>query len=266
MSRGRGRAGGKTASGKPTGDQVEGRHAVRELLRAGRRRVRSVWLSEGQDPSPVLAEIVELAEERAVPIRRVNPTRLMAEARTTAPQGVIARAEPVPLVPFEDLLRAGNGGPPFVLAIEGVTDPGNLGGLLRTAVGAGVTGAVLPKHRSSPLSPAAVKAAAGAVEVLPLSVVGGLPAALARAREQGLWVVGLDPGAPPIWDLELVTEPVVVVVGAEGSGLTRLTRARCDALGGIPMTGPLESLNVAAAGAVALFDVARRRIEPNARL
>jgi 23S rRNA (guanosine2251-2'-O)-methyltransferase len=174
---------------------------------------------------------------------------------------VIARADPVPLLPLDDLLHGGVG-PPFVLAIEGVTDPGNLGGLLRTAVGAGVTGAILPKHRASPLTPAAVKAAAGAVEVLPLSVVGGLPAALARARDQGLWIVGLDPVAPPIWDLELVTEPVVMVVGAEGSGLTRLTRARCDALGGIPMTGQLESLNVAAAGAVALFDVARRRIVP----
>jgi 23S rRNA (guanosine2251-2'-O)-methyltransferase len=175
---------------------------------------------------------------------------------------VLAHADPVPTVPLDDLLAGRDGVAPFLLAIEGVTDPRNLGGLLRTAVGAGVTGALFPRHRASPLTPTAVKAAAGAVEVLPLSVVGGLPAALARAREARLWVVGLDPGAPPIWDLDLASEPLVLVVGAEGGGLTRLTRARCDALAGVPMTGPLESLNVGAAAAIALFDVARRRKVP----
>jgi 23S rRNA (guanosine2251-2'-O)-methyltransferase len=244
------------------GEQVEGRHAVLELLRARRRTTHSVWLAEGQDRSPILAEIAELAEAQGVSLRHVSAARLAAEAHTSAPQGVLARADPVPTVALDDLFAGGDGVAPFLLAIEGVTDPRNLGGLLRTAVGAGVTGALFPRHRASPLTPAAVKAAAGAVEVLPLSVVGGLPAALARAQKARLWVVGLDPGAPPIWDLDLAEEPLVLVVGAEGGGLSRLARARCDALVGVPMTGPLESLNVGAAAAIALFDVARRRKVP----
>jgi 23S rRNA (guanosine2251-2'-O)-methyltransferase len=244
------------------GEQVEGRHAVLELLRARRRKTHSVWLADGQDRAPILDEIGRLAEAQGVQLRRVGGARLAAEAQTSAPQGVIARADPVPTVALDDLLEPADGVTPFVLAIEGVTDPRNLGGLLRTAVGAGVTGAFFPRHRASPLTTSAVKAAAGAVEVLPLSVVGGLPAALARARERRVWVVGLDPGAPPIWDLDLASEPLVLVVGAEGGGLTRLARARCDALAGVPMTGPLESLNVGAAAAIALFDVARRRNIP----
>jgi 23S rRNA (guanosine2251-2'-O)-methyltransferase len=244
------------------GEQVEGRHAVLELLRARRRKIHSIWIAEGQDRAPILDEIAQLAEARGVQLRRVGGARLAAEAQTSAPQGVIARADPVPMVPLDELLAGPRGVTPFVLAIEGVTDPRNLGGLLRTAVGAGVTGALFPRHRSSPLTTTAVKAAAGAVEVLPLCVVGGLPAALARARERHLWVVGLDPGAPAIWDLDLASEPLMLVVGAEGGGLTRLARARCDALAGVPMTGPLESLNVGAAAAIALFDVARRRNVP----
>jgi 23S rRNA (guanosine2251-2'-O)-methyltransferase len=235
---------------------------VRELLRAGRRRVHAVWLAEAHDPAPIVDEIIALAEAQGVPLRRVNSARLAAEAQTTAPQGVVARADPVAMVTLDEILAAGDGATPVGVAFGGGTDPRNLGGLLRSAVAAGATGALLPKHRASPLTPAAVKAAAGAVEVLPLCVVGGLPAALARARERRLWIVGLDPGAPPIWDLELASEPLVVVVGAEGGGLTRLARARCDVLAGVPMTSPLESLNVAAAGAVALFDVARRRNAP----
>ena len=245
------------------GEQVEGRHAVRELLRARRRTTHRVLLADGQDRAPILGEIAALAEAQGVPVRHISPAQLAAEAQTSAPQGVVAHADRVPTVALDDLLAGSDGVPPFLLAVEGVTDPRNLGGLLRTAVGAGVTGALFPRHRASPLTPAAVKAAAGAVEVLPLSVVGGMPAALHRARERRVWVVGLVPGEAPIWDLDLASEPLVLAVGAEGEGLTRLARERCDALAGVPMTGPLESLNVAAAAAVALFDVARRRKVPN---
>jgi len=240
-------------------DQVEGRQAVRELLRARRRPVHSISIATGQDKAAILDEIVELARAQGVSVRRVPPATLTAEARTSAPQGVVAQAAVVPTVPLDRLLAPDGGRAPFLLVLDGVTDPRNLGGLLRTAVGAGVTGAVLPRHRASPLTAAAVKAAAGAVEVLPLSVVAGVPAALARARSQGVWTIGLVPGAPPVWDVELAAEPLALVVGAEGSGLAKLTRARCDLLAGVPLTGPLESLNVGAAAAVALFEIARRR-------
>jgi 23S rRNA (guanosine2251-2'-O)-methyltransferase len=141
-----------------------------------------------------------------------------------------------------------------------VTDPQNLGALLRSAEGAGVTGVIVPRHRAVHVTAAVTKAAAGAVEYLPMAVVPGIPAALARARELGVWVVGLDAeGEESLFGLTLATEPLVVVLGAEGSGLSRLTRRRCDVVVRVPLAGRLASLNVAAAGALALFEVNRQR-------
>jgi 23S rRNA (guanosine2251-2'-O)-methyltransferase len=243
------------------GDQVEGRQAVRELLLARRRRVREVWLLAEQDPSDALVDIVELAEAERVPVRSVGRSKFFAEARCEAPQGVLAKAAPLEPTPLEELAGIRRG-LPFLLAVDGVTDPGNLGALLRSAECAGATGAVLPRHRSASITPTVAKAAAGAIEHLPVAVVPGIPAALARSRELGLWVVGLDAGGETsAFDLPLATEPVGLVLGAEGRGLARLTRARCDVVASIPLQGALGSLNVAAAGALACFEVTRRRLE-----
>jgi 23S rRNA (guanosine2251-2'-O)-methyltransferase len=144
--------------------------------------------------------------------------------------------------------------------VDGVTDPQNLGALLRCAEVAGATGAVLARHRAVHVTPAVTKAAAGAIEHLPMAVVSSVAAALVRLGEAGVWTVGLDPGAAtPPFGLDLATESVAVVVGAEGAGLSRLVAQRCDVLVSIPRFGSLQSLNVAAAGALALFEVARRR-------
>jgi 23S rRNA (guanosine2251-2'-O)-methyltransferase len=239
------------------GDQVEGRRAVRELLAARRRRVRDVWLAEGVDDSPLIAEIIGLCEDARVPVRRVARTRLDAEARTEAPQGVLAHAEPLPEVDLEVLVKRK---PAFLLALDGITDPHNLGALMRTAESAGVTGIILPRHRSALVTATVAKAAAGAIEHLPIAVVPGLPAALASLREKGVWTVGLDADADSsLFDLHVATEPVALVLGAEGSGLSRLVRARCDVVVAIPQRGAIQSLNVAAAGALACYEVARRR-------
>ncbi|HWW53903.1 MAG TPA: 23S rRNA (guanosine(2251)-2'-O)-methyltransferase RlmB [Acidimicrobiales bacterium] len=245
------------------GDQVEGRRAVRELLVAGRRTVRDIWLSETVDEGPLVAEILDLAEEARVTVRRVSRARLDAEARTEAPQGVLAHARPLQPVDLEQLCRPARAGQakPFLLALDGVSDPQNLGALLRTAEVAGVTGVVLPRHRAAHVTPAVAKAAAGAIEYLPIALVSGLPAALATMAGAGVWTVGLDPSAAaPLWSLTLGTEPVAVVLGAEGAGLSRLTAQRSDVRLAIPHVGQVDSLNVAAAGALAMFEVARRRL------
>jgi 23S rRNA (guanosine2251-2'-O)-methyltransferase len=170
---------------------------------------------------------------------------------------VLAHARALPEHDLEELCR---GPAPFLLAVDGVTDPQNLGALLRSADGAGVTGALLPRHRAVHVTPAVTKAAAGAVERVPLAVVAGLPSALARARELGLWTVGLDPGGDQsLFELDLGRQPIVVVLGAEGRGLSRLARARCDVLARIPLRGVIPSLNVASAGTLALFEVSRHR-------
>ena len=241
------------------GEQVEGRRAVLELLRAARRRTRDVWMAEGLDDAGILREIEDRARGAHVRVQRVSRGRLDAEARTTAPQGVLAHADSLEATDLDELCRPGDS--PFLLAVDGVTDPQNLGALLRSAEGAGVTGVVVPRHRAVHVTATVTKAAAGAVEYLPMALVPGIPAALARARELGVWVVGLDAeGEESLFGLTLATEPLILVLGAEGTGLSRLTRRRCDVVVRVPLAGRLASLNVAAAGALALFEVSRRRL------
>jgi 23S rRNA (guanosine2251-2'-O)-methyltransferase len=243
------------------GEQVEGHHAVHELLVGGRRRTRRLWVAEADPANGTVEAIARLAREHGVPVQLKPADVLLATARTGAPQGVIAWADPVLPVTPEDLLdRSAGREPAFLLVLDGVTDPGNFGSLLRTAACAGVEGVVVGRHRSAPLTPAAVKAAAGAVEHVPIASVGGVPAALQRLSRAGVWLVGLDPsGEEELWHATLFDGPVALVLGSEGKGLSRLARERCDALVRIPQRGPLGSLNVAAAAAVACFEVARRR-------
>lgn len=243
------------------GEQVEGRQAVRELLLANRRDAREIWMAADLDPAPVLSDIRELAAEARVVIKEVGRNKLDAAARTDAPQGVIAFARPLPEARLDDLLRPGPAGDqPFLLISDGITDPGNLGALLRSAECAGVTGVVLPRHRAVHITPTVAKAAAGSIEHLPMALVGGVPKALAELRDAGVFVAGLDErGDRTLWDLRVGPGPVALVLGSEGSGLSRLVGERCDEVVSIPMRGRLSSLNVATAGALACFEVARAR-------
>ncbi|HEX6785736.1 MAG TPA: 23S rRNA (guanosine(2251)-2'-O)-methyltransferase RlmB [Acidimicrobiales bacterium] len=243
------------------GDQVEGRQAVRELLLAGRRKVRELWIaSEDGDRGP--ADLLALAAELRVPVQQVSRKRLDAEARSEAPQGVLAKAAPLQETDLDDLARGSANRPPFLVLVDGVTDPGNLGAILRSVDGAGGTGIVLPRHRAVHITPTAAKAAAGAIEHVPIAVVSGLPTAIERLRRAGVWVVGLDDRATQsLFELgDTATEPIALVLGAEGSGLSRLVRERCDVLVSIPMQGQLSSLNVSAAAALACYEVTRRRV------
>lgn len=232
---------------------------MRELLVARRRRARDVWISHGVGESALLAEITDLAAEQRVPVRTVTRERLAAAARTEAPQGVLAHADPLPEADLEQLAQGGPG-PAFLLLLDGVTDPHNLGALLRTAECAGASGGVIPAHRAAAITPTVTKAAAGAVEHLPMATASSIPAALAQLRRLALWTVGLDADAgQSLFDLRLGTEPLALVLGSEGRGVSRLALQRCDVVVAIPQRGALASLNVAAAGAVACFEVARHR-------
>jgi 23S rRNA (guanosine2251-2'-O)-methyltransferase len=251
------------------GQQVEGRRAVRELLAAGRRPVQEVWIAEDLEPSPILDEIERLAARRHARLYAVSRRRLDSEARTDAPQGVLARAAALPESDLDDLCRRTKAGAPFLVVFDGVTDPHNLGSLLRSAECAGVTGVIVPRHRAAHVTPTVTKVAAGAVEHLPMAVVPGVPSALQRMDRAGVTTIGLEAEA----DISLFAlggtgrgaidpaGPVAYVIGAEGKGLAPLTRKRCTMLVSIPQHGTIESLNVAAAGAVAFFELARARAQ-----
>ena len=236
------------------GDQIEGRRAVLELLRAGTRRARVVYLSSTVARDELVQEIVERA---AGSLRTVAPERVEQMARTEVHQGVVAMAPPLRAVDIDTLLEVKHA---FIVAIDGVTDPRNLGAIMRSAETAGATGIVLPRHRSARITPVVAKAAAGAIEYLPVALVGGIPATIERAARSGCWSVGLDEsGDRSLFDLDLADQPIVLVLGSEGKGLARLTRDRCDVLVRIPMHGHLASLNVSAAATLACHEVARRR-------
>ncbi len=247
------------------GEQIEGRQAVRELLLAGKRRVHEVWVSVELDAegnqNEVIGDIIDIATTMRVTVTKVARRRLDEQARSEAPQGVLAFAAPLQETELTTLLVRKGTKQPFLVAVDGVTDPGNLGALLRCCDGAGVQGVVLPRHRAVHVTPTVAKAAAGAVEHVPMAVVGGLPAALARIKEAGIWVVGLDDAADKtLFEIgDLAVEGICLVLGAEGAGLSRLVRERCDMIVSIPMLGRLSSLNVSAAAALATFEVARHR-------
>jgi 23S rRNA (guanosine2251-2'-O)-methyltransferase len=243
------------------GEQVEGRQAVRELLIAGRRKTREIWIANDIDANEIIDDIRELAEDMRVSILDVPRKNIENTARSEAPQGIIAFAAPLPEVDFEELLVARDGVQPFLVALDGVTDPGNLGALLRCCDGAGVTGVILPKHRSVHVTPTTAQASAGAVEHLNIALVPGLPAAIAQMKHAKVWVVGLDDDADrTLFEIgSVANDPICIVLGAEGKGIARLVRERCDMVVSIPMNGQLSSLNVSAAGALATYEVVRAR-------
>jgi 23S rRNA (guanosine2251-2'-O)-methyltransferase len=245
---------GRSPNKGSRGEQVEGKRAVMELLRAERRAVQAVYLARADDRDAALDEIATRAGHR---LHLVAPGRVAELARSDAHQGVVARAASLPFADLDELLDAPAA---FLVALDGVTDPRNFGAVLRSAETAGATGVVLPRHRTARITPAVTKAAAGAIEYVPIAEVAGIPAALERAARRSVWTIGLDErGEQSIDDVALTDQPVVLVFGAEGRGLARLTRDRCDVLARIPMYGRLASLNVSAAAAVACHAVARRR-------
>ena len=213
-----------------------------------------------------LSDLVGLRFERW---RRRQAWRRRARARTgdAEPEDRLRRAtskpRPTPVRRASHAKAARGAGAErmaFLVVVDGVTDPQNLGALLRSAECAGVTGVVLPRHRSAHVTPTVTKVAAGAVEHVSVAVVPGVPGALQELERLGVWTVGLDErGSEPVFNLPLGDRPIALVIGAEGRGLAPLSRQRCDVLARIPLHGSIDSLNVSAAGAVAMFEVARQR-------
>ena len=244
------------------GEQIEGRQAVRELLIAGRRRVEFVWIEESVQRKGVVEEIVSLCVSRRVPLITASRRKFELATRSEGHQGVLARAAALREVDLEELVEGS--GNPFLVVVDGITDPHNLGAVLRSAELAGVTGVVLPQNRTSLITPTVAKAAAGAVEYLQFALVPGVPNALLQLEKMDVTRIGLDVrGKGSVYSLNASeASRVALVLGAEDRGIARLTAQRCDRLVRIPQVGRLDSLNVSNAAAITLFELARLRRPP----
>lgn len=269
MNQGRGgRRGGRGAaarSGRRGGGGgqrlVVGLHPVRELLRAGG-EIDTIHVAGSRDPSQVLDEIVELAGARRVRLVEVDRSELDELAGDLVHQGVVATAPPFPYAELSDVLARADaaGEPALLVALDGVTDPHNLGSIARTAEAVGAHGLIVPARRAAGVTPASEKSAAGALAHVPLVRVPNLVRALKELSGAGVWSVGLDADAAvTIHDSPLLDQPVVLVVGSEGRGLARLSQVQCDLLVNLPMRGRVGSLNASVAAAVALYEILRRR-------
>lgn len=236
------------------GADVEGFHAVAAAASAG--RVLSLMVEEHRLGDDLYRQLIRRVERDGATVEVVADVRGVAV--TPAPQGVVARCRPLPTVALEEVVATGD--PAAVLVFDHLEDPRNLGAAVRSAVAAGIRAVVAPTRRAAPVGATALKAAAGAFEHVSLATVSSVPEALRRLERLGVWRVGLDGGADrSLFGLDLLTEPVALVIGAEGRGLSRLTRERCDVLVAIPLAEPVESLNASVAASLAVFELARAR-------
>jgi 23S rRNA (guanosine2251-2'-O)-methyltransferase len=230
-------------------EAIYGVRPVVEALRAGRRKVFEVLDAAGHD------EVAALARSRGVPVRQAPRDRIEQLSRGGVHQGVAARTEPYPYSGLREILAREE---PLVLMLDGVTDPRNLGAVLRAADGAGASGVVVPKDRSVGVTPVAVKASAGASEHVRVSRETNLRRTVEAMKKAGLWVYAAELEGAPYTKVDL-SGPVALVMGSEGQGVRRLVREGCDGTVSIPMLGAVGSLNVSVAAAVLLYEARRQR-------
>jgi 23S rRNA (guanosine2251-2'-O)-methyltransferase len=230
-------------------ETIYGIRPVVEALESGRRKVFEIIAAVGNE------EVGRAAAARGVTVNRASRQRIEELARGGVHQGVAARVEPYPYSGVKEIISTPE---PLVLVLDGVTDPHNLGAVLRAADGAGAGGVVIPKDRAVGVTAAAVKASAGASEHVRVARVTNLRRAVDTMKEAGLWVYAAEAGGTPYTELDL-DRAVALVLGSEGRGVRRLVREGCDGTVSIPMLGAVESLNVSVASAVLLYEARRRR-------
>jgi 23S rRNA (guanosine2251-2'-O)-methyltransferase len=239
-----------------------GRNAVREALRAGRRTFQQLLVSSGAQEAGTLGEVVKLAEKVGVTVERIDRHELDRRLREANHQGLALECGDYPYVELEDCLATAEDRrePVLLLMLDHLQDPQNIGTLLRTAEVVGAHGVVLPGRRAAEVTPAVVNASSGATEHLQIAVVGNLAQSIAAVQKAGVWVVGVeDDERAQEYDRVDLDMPLALVIGAEGAGLARLTRERCDFLIKLPMAGQIASLNAAVAGSIVLYHAWRSR-------
>lgn len=242
-------------------DVLVGRNAVTEALKSGR-GINKLWIASG-DREGFVSEIAALAKERGIVVQYVERAKIEALAGGHRHQGVLAYVAPVPYAELDDILKAAEekGEAPFLVLLDELEDPHNLGALLRTADATGVHGILIPKRRSVSLNATVAKTSAGAVEYVPVARIGNIAQTLKKLKEKGFWVAGADmDGEKAYYEADL-TGPLVLVVGSEGRGMSRLTKEACDFIVSMPMVGRINSLNASVAGSILMYESMRQRLQ-----
>lgn len=233
-----------------------GRNSVMEFLRAG--KVRQIYLKSGRHDER-LQEILEEAKSRAVPIKEVEEEELDSMSGGVVHQGIAALLFPYEYQDMNAVIKKWEGKDPIFILLDGVEDVRNLGAIVRTAECAGAACVLLPNHKSSPVTAAAMKTAAGAFAYLPVCRIGNIQQTLKYLKEKGFWVVGTDMDGESLYYEANLKGPLVIVMGAEGKGMSPLTRRMCDFCVRIPMKGKVSSLNVSVAAALLLYEAVKQR-------
>lgn len=238
---------------------IFGRNSIIEALKSGR-SINKIMIAKG-DRQGSIKELVGMAKTQGIVIQEVETAKLEALAGGARHQGVAASVSPVAFAEIEDILamaRAKNEAP-FLVLLDELEDPHNVGAILRTADASGVHGVLMPKRRSCPLSGTVAKASAGAVEYVPVARIGNIVQTMKELKQQGLWFVGADmDGGKEYYEADL-TGPIAIVIGSEGQGMGRLVKENCDFLVKIPMRGKITSLNASVACSLLLYEVLRQR-------
>jgi 23S rRNA (guanosine2251-2'-O)-methyltransferase len=232
-----------------------GRNSVTEALRAG--QVKHIYVEEGGDSR--LQGILKEAETRGIPVTYTDRKALDDLVPGVRHQGLAALLKPFVYSDLDDVLKKQEGKDPILVLLDGVEDVRNLGAIVRTAECAGAAGVLLPQHKSAPVTPAAMKTAAGAFATMPVCRIGNIRQTLENLKKQGFWVVGADMDGESLYTEANLKGPLVIVMGAEGKGVSRLTREMCDFCVRIPMKGKISSLNVSVAAALLLYEAVRQR-------
>lgn len=239
---------------------IAGRNAVMEALRSGR-SLNKIYCQSGAAGGS-LGSILVLARELGVPVETVRQEKLNQMLPDFRHQGIAALAAPIPFSTVEEMLAraAERNEVPFLLLLDELQDPQNVGALIRSADAAGVHGVLLPKRRSCPLNAAVAKISAGAVNYMPVAQIGNIAQTIRKLKEQGFWVAGADMDGESLYFDAPLTGPLVLVVGAEGKGLGQLVKKNCDILVRMPMLGGVNSLNASVAGGILMYEIVRQRL------
>ena len=234
-----------------------GRNSVTEFLQAG--RVRKLFVKKGKKDERLL-HLLELAQKKQVPMEEVDDSRLDDMAGGVVHQGIAALLKPYEYADLDQVLADWEGKDPILILLDGLEDVRNLGAIVRTAECAGAAGVLLPKHKSPPVTAAAMKTAAGAFAYLPVCQTGNIRQTLEMLKDKGFWVVGADMDGESLYYEANLKGPLVIVMGAEGKGVSPLTRKLCDFCVRIPMKGKVSSLNVSVAAALLIYEAAKQRV------